>query len=539
MSDSVTNVQIEDVLSSIRKLVSEEVRSQTKAGTQAEPPLSAGSGGAGHAAGQGGDAPLDTSLSGLQVGQSQGQSQGQSEGIEPQRQEPPMFRPRLQTPKTETPRSDAQDAGLAAKSHNAPRLAPNLNASDEPQPVEVAPSGDDRLLLTPAQRISPEAKVSAAQPAPETPSESIPEPITDIPEAPHIDVPDSGVINSEADILNLMKRVEAENLAAKAAPQPAPPPEAQTAPQTELSEPAAPETATEADEIPAFLRRTGVTSLEQRIAGMEDVVRKADGDYDPEDGAEPDFGADAVGEPMTWSGEAEADPTLSATAEGPATETSGTAEIADPPKKTPVEDLSDPTDFDTIRAAMEQAGPSERRAAFEMDPDEASISLEDSLTGLIHPADPVSDPGAEPDLGPEAAASDIVEPTPPEAQEWEDAGTAAPAFAARRSATAAPVEPEDEIQAEPEMPTTQMPRSAIPGAEAAMAASDIDADHETPADTLTSDEAAVIDEEMLRDLISEIVRQELQGALGERITRNVRRLVRREIQRALSAHDLT
>ena len=30
MSDSVTNVQIEDVLSSIRKLVSEEVRAQTK-----------------------------------------------------------------------------------------------------------------------------------------------------------------------------------------------------------------------------------------------------------------------------------------------------------------------------------------------------------------------------------------------------------------------------------------------------------------------------------------------------------------------------
>ena len=73
----------------------------------------------------------------------------------------------------------------------------------------------------------------------------------------------------------------------------------------------------------------------------------------------------------------------------------------------------------------------------------------------------------------------------------------------------------------------------------AASAADIDADHETPADTLTSDEAAVIDEEMLRDLISEIVRQELQGALGERITRNVRRLVRREIQRALSAHDLT
>ncbi len=47
-----------------------------------------------------------------------------------------------------------------------------------------------------------------------------------------------------------------------------------------------------------------------------------------------------------------------------------------------------------------------------------------------------------------------------------------------------------------------------------------------------------IDEEMLRDLVSEIVRTELQGALGERITRNVRKLVRREIHRALTAQDL-
>ena len=47
-----------------------------------------------------------------------------------------------------------------------------------------------------------------------------------------------------------------------------------------------------------------------------------------------------------------------------------------------------------------------------------------------------------------------------------------------------------------------------------------------------------LDEAMLRELVSDIVRQELQGALGERITRNVRKLVRREIHRALAAHDL-
>jgi len=49
---------------------------------------------------------------------------------------------------------------------------------------------------------------------------------------------------------------------------------------------------------------------------------------------------------------------------------------------------------------------------------------------------------------------------------------------------------------------------------------------------------AILDEESLRELVSDIVRQELQGALGERITRNVRKLVRREIHRALTAQDL-
>jgi hypothetical protein len=55
----------------------------------------------------------------------------------------------------------------------------------------------------------------------------------------------------------------------------------------------------------------------------------------------------------------------------------------------------------------------------------------------------------------------------------------------------------------------------------------------------SSDEAeAVLDEDALRDLISQIVREELKGELGERITRNVRKLVRAEIARALASRDL-
>lgn len=50
-------------------------------------------------------------------------------------------------------------------------------------------------------------------------------------------------------------------------------------------------------------------------------------------------------------------------------------------------------------------------------------------------------------------------------------------------------------------------------------------------------EDSLLDEETLRNLVIEIVRQELQGTLGERITRNVRKLVRREIHRVLSSQE--
>jgi hypothetical protein len=56
--------------------------------------------------------------------------------------------------------------------------------------------------------------------------------------------------------------------------------------------------------------------------------------------------------------------------------------------------------------------------------------------------------------------------------------------------------------------------------------------------SLFGEDETLLDEETLRELVTEIVRQELQGALGERITRNVRKLVRREIHRALTSQEL-
>jgi len=51
-------------------------------------------------------------------------------------------------------------------------------------------------------------------------------------------------------------------------------------------------------------------------------------------------------------------------------------------------------------------------------------------------------------------------------------------------------------------------------------------------------ETQALDEEALHEMVAQIIRSELRGELGERITRNVRKLVRQEIRRAFAARGL-
>lgn len=53
-----------------------------------------------------------------------------------------------------------------------------------------------------------------------------------------------------------------------------------------------------------------------------------------------------------------------------------------------------------------------------------------------------------------------------------------------------------------------------------------------------ADEGAFLDEDALHEMVVQIVRDELKGPIGERITHNVRRMVRREIALALSLNDI-
>ncbi len=62
-------------------------------------------------------------------------------------------------------------------------------------------------------------------------------------------------------------------------------------------------------------------------------------------------------------------------------------------------------------------------------------------------------------------------------------------------------------------------------------------DPSVKADPTPKPTGAVFEEQQLRELVAQIVREELQGALGERITKNLRKMVRREIVRALAAGD--
>ena len=52
------------------------------------------------------------------------------------------------------------------------------------------------------------------------------------------------------------------------------------------------------------------------------------------------------------------------------------------------------------------------------------------------------------------------------------------------------------------------------------------------------DDVSFVDEAALREIISDVVREELQGEMGKRITRNIRKLVRREIRIALATDEL-
>ncbi|WP_411974713.1 hypothetical protein [Sulfitobacter faviae] len=219
------------------------------------------------------------------------------------------------------------------------------------------------------------------------------------------------------------------------------------------------------------------------------------------------------------------------------------AAAVDPAKVSPLDyDMlhDDPSDLhaeDYRTPASETADEARARAVSDAVAKATGASRSDKLAALETAIGKISD-----DWDPDAPGDNDYSGTEPPAMEWkDDAELDAPEAPIADTAT---VEAETPAPSRPQPTTPQLeeqvrrfadsgPRVADPAATAP------EFDYAAPAQEAGSaGEDQFLDEEALRDMVTEIVRAELQGALGERITRNVRKLVRREIHRALTAQDL-
>lgn len=135
------------------------------------------------------------------------------------------------------------------------------------------------------------------------------------------------------------------------------------------------------------------------------------------------------------------------------------------------------------------------------------------------------------DLAARLAAGDVLEADDGDDEVAEEEATAEPA-----SAGAPDVAPEL-LEDDPELSAFEEDVAVAKGQDAAL--SDAAAPR-LPTEIIDADGTplAVLDEAALQEIVRQMIREELQGALGERITRNVRKLVRAEINRALIARDL-
>lgn len=177
-------------------------------------------------------------------------------------------------------------------------------------------------------------------------------------------------------------------------------------------------------------------------------------------------------------------------------------------------ETGDPAPAAAASSEADWALPEAEEAGFEAadEPDEAEVV---ALQFHAHPRSTL-----EPA---EVIAPAAPEPVPGWAQEGEDDLPEAPRWA---SAT---LEPDpawaDEAEAQVLEELSDEIAAAAPMDRIAEAAGDAGYD-------------ASYDDEALRELVRDLIVEELQGPLGARITRNIRKLVRAEIARALAAEQL-
>lgn len=202
-------------------------------------------------------------------------------------------------------------------------------------------------------------------------------------------------------------------------------------------------------------------------------------------------------------------------------------------------DADDRPSLDERARARSERAERRRQAALRA----ATIATETAARRASRPA--ATDPAPQPKTAQPAAAA---QPKPAAPQRAEPA-RAAPTISMAPQAPQ-PSAPAQRPAPKPVASQPAAPRPVTPAADTQMvpfsmieravraSLEQYTADLQPPAPSADAEPEVVLDEETLREMVSDIVRKELQGSLGERITRNVRKLVRREIYRALEARDL-
>ncbi len=209
------------------------------------------------------------------------------------------------------------------------------------------------------------------------------------------------------------------------------------------------------------------------------------------------------------------------------------------PEEEPEEDIQ-PFEGAAETVPLQDAAGDEPASLFEADSiDQLADNLSSAVTSMVEDA-VIGDDAFE------ASLASAVE------------GRAAQVSPATAEADASLLEAESDLIADeaPEMPVAETANNIAEEAAQDEAANEMAEPADSPVDLadgvaedsaveMTGEPQADIDEDAeyieadeLREIVSELLRDQLQGDLGERITRNVRKLVRQEIQRALAVRQI-
>lgn len=330
--------------------------------------------------------------------------------------------------------------------------------------------GTERLVLTPAFRIDEESGEADDSAENDSPDSSAD---AAQPETAAVKAPILDAILPDEEDLALPDLDDVPQEAA-AAPEPASGPD-----ETTVAEEAPTEDASPQDEAPGEATKQHLNPLEQRIAELEAVVARSAAEFEP-DGSESEDMPDA----FVFQHRYDVRPT---------------------PKDTPPQAEPDAAEAEAEIAEEAPAAEAEPAAAMEE-------PKRDRIIEVIRAVPDMPTPAAEDDAAVEA--SEPAQAFEPEADEApEPVADVADEIVTEDAEDLVSDEAWDEVEA---------------------AEHDDDGWEEVSPSARDDSNEAIIDEDALRELVAQLVREELQGSVGERITHNVRRMIRREIARALS-----